>query len=293
MHRKIILLGAVAALLILASCSKSDNTTVIVNIAAKTMLDTSYGVDPKQKMDIYLPANRSAGSTKVIILIHGGGWTSGDKSDFTSGGVIDTLKSRLPDYAIFNINYRLAALPATNTFPTQEIDTKAAVDFIYGNRSYYQISDKFVLLGTSAGGHLALLEAYKYHSPVNIKAVVDFYGPADMSEMYNNPSPGYPALAISALFNYTTPATNPTGYQQSSPVFYVNSTSCPTIILQGALDILVDPTRQSLALKNKLTTATVTNEYDLYPLVGHGPWDVATTTDAINKVQAFLTANVH
>ena len=292
MQRKLTYLLSITVLCLLFSCSKTGTTTAPINIAAKTMLDTSYGVDAHQKMDIYLPANRSAGTTKVIILIHGGGWTSGDKSDFTNGGLIDTLKNRLPDYAIVNINYRLATLPATNPFPTQELDVKSAVDFIYGNRSYYVISDKFVLLGASAGGHLALLEAYKYHSPVNIKAVVDFYGPTDMADMYNNPG-SYPSLAIAVLFNYTTPATNPTGYQQSSPIFYANATSCPTIILQGALDPLVNPTTQSLALKNKLTAALVTNEYDLYPLVAHGPWDVATTTDAINKIQVFLTANVH
>ena len=287
------LLLALAIASTFISCSKTDTTPAPVNIAAKTMLDTSYGVDARQKMDIYLPANRSPSTTKVMILVHGGGWIGGDKSDFTSIGLIDTLKKRFPDYAIFNINYRLAALPSTNTFPTQELDTKSAVDFIYGNRSYYVISDKFVLLGASAGGHLALLESYKYHSPVNIKAVVDFYGPTDMADMYNNPSAGYPAIAIAALFNGATPVTNPTAYQQSSPINFVNAATCPTIILQGGLDPLVNPTTQSLALKNKLTTAVITNQYVFYPLAGHANWDAATSTDAYDKVQAFLTANVH
>lgn len=273
------------------SCSKDSATPAPVNIAAKTMLDTSYGVNALQKMDIYLPANRSTATTKVIILIHGGGWTSGDKSDFISLGLIDTLKKRLPDYAIVNINYRLATFPNNNIFPTQELDTKAAVDFIYGNRSNYLISDKFVLLGASAGGHLALLEAYKYHSPVNIKAVVDLYGPTDMVDMYNNPG-SYPSIAIAALLN-GTPTTNPTLYQQSSPINFVNAASCPTIVLQGALDPLVNPTTQSLALVTRLTAATVINQYVLYPLVAHGPWDVATSSNAYDKIQAFLTANVH
>ena len=273
------------------SCSKDATTPAPLNIAAKTMNDTSYGVNALQKMDIYLPANRSTATTKVIILIHGGGWTSGDKSDFISLGLIDTLKKRLPDYAIVNINYRLAAFPSSNPFPTQELDTKAAVDFIYGNRSNYLISDKFVLLGASAGGHLALLEAYKYHSPVNIKAVVDLYGPTDMADMYNNPG-SYPPSLIAALLS-GTPTTNPTLYQQSSSINFVNASSCPTIVLQGALDPLVNPTTQSVALVTKLTAATVINQYVLYPLVAHGPWDVATSSDAYDKIQAFLKANVH
>ena len=275
---------------VLISCKKTDNTTVIIPVSASAMLNVSYGADPLQKMDIYLPANRTTATTKVLILIHGGGWTGGDKGDFTAAGVVDTLKLRLPDYAIININYRLASAPANNTFPTQETDTKAAVDFIYSNRGTYLISNKFVLLGASAGGHLSLLEAYKYHSPVNIKAVVDFFGPTDMTDLYNNPG-AYPPLAIAALMN-GTPSTNPILYQQSSPIYFANSSSCPTIILQGGLDPLVNPTTQSLALKNKLSASGVINQYVFYPLGGHGGWDAATNLDANNKIMAFLTAYV-
>lgn len=269
------------------SCSKSDTGTSPVNIAASTQLNVAYGTHPLQKMDIYLPANRNITSTKVIILIHGGAWTIGDKNDYSL--VLDTLKKRMPDYAIFNINYRLLTLP-TNTFPTQEIDTKAAVDFIYGNRGTYLVSDKFVLLGASAGGHLALLQGYKYTSPVKIKAIVDYFGPTDMVDMYNNPG-AYSQLSLVSLLN-GTPTSNPTLYQSSSPINFAVASSCPTIILQGGLDPLVNATTQSLALKTKLTTLGVINEYVFYPLGGHGDWDIPTNTDAFNKIQAFLTANV-
>lgn len=286
---KILSAAAVILLFVFSSCSKSDTGgTGSGTIAAKTETNVSYGTDPAQKMDIYLPANRSAATTKVIILIHGGAWISGDKGDFTTE--IDTLKKRIPDYAIFNINYRLGALPATNQFPTQELDVKAAIEFIYGNRSNYLISDKFVLMGASAGGHLALLHAYKHQSLFKIKAVVDFFGPTDMVDMHNNPG-AFPQASIALLLG-GTPTTNPAMYQQSSPLTFATATACPTIILQGGIDPLVNPTTQSLALKNKLTTAAVINEYAFYPLGGHGGWDVATSTDAFNKIQAFLAANV-
>lgn len=288
MKLKSSLLVSLSFLLFLAACTKNDTGSGGTDpIAAKTILNVSYGTDPLQKMDIYLPANRTVTTTKVIILIHGGGWTQGDKNDFTL--MVDTLKKRLPDYAIFNINYRLAAWPA-NLFPTQELDVKAAVEFIYGNRSTYLVSDKFVLLGASAGGHLSLLHAYKYNSPVKIKAVVDFFGPADMVDMHNNPG-SYPSVAIALLLG-GTPAANPSMYQQSSPVTYVSATTCPTIIIQGGADPLVNATTQSLALKNKLTTASVVNEYVFYPTGGHGDWNAATYTDAYNKIQAFLAVNV-
>ena len=260
-------------------------------VAAATNLNVTYGTDPLQKMDIYLPANRTVTTTKVLIMIHGGAWIGGDKNDFNV--IIDSLKKRLPDYAIFNINYRLAALPSTNPFPTQENDVKTAVEFIYSNRTANLVSDKFVLMGGSAGGHLALLQAYKYQTPVKIKAVIDFFGPTNMATMYSDyASNPLGQLGIFSLMGNTTPTANPTFYAQSSPITYATTAAaCPTIILQGGADVTVYPT-QSSTLRDKLTMATVVNQYVLYPLLGHGPWDAATNTDAMNKIQPFLAANV-
>jgi acetyl esterase/lipase len=52
------------------------------NKQLKNRANVSYGTDASQKMDIYLPPGRTTAATKAIILIHGGGWSSGDKSDF-------------------------------------------------------------------------------------------------------------------------------------------------------------------------------------------------------------------
>jgi len=287
---RINILLPVLAILFFSSCNKSDDNGGGGTVAAKVITNESYGSDPMHKMDIYLPAGRTTTATKVLILVHGGGWVSGDKADFTQD-LIDTLKKRIPDYAIFNINYRLGALPATNTFPAQELDVKAAVAFIHGNRANYLVSDKFVMMGASAGAHLSLLHAYKYPAPVKIKAVVDFFGPTDMIDMYNNPGTYSPA-SIALLLN-GTPTTNLPLYQQSSPMTYATTANaCPTIVLQGGFDPLVNATTQSQALITKLTTANVVNQYVLYPFLGHGGWDVATNTDAFNKIQVFLTANV-
>lgn len=272
----------------ITSCKKSSNSNGSSNPAtAQTLSNVSYGTDAAQKMDVYLPANRTTTSTKVMIIIHGGAWSSGDKSDLNV--FIDTLKKRQPDYAIFNINYRLSTGVA-NVFPTQENDVKTAIEFIYNKRSEYIIGDKFVLNGQSAGGHLALLHAYKYTSPVKIKAVIDFFGPSDMVDLYNNP--GLVPSATVALIVGATPTTNPTLYQQSSPINFVTTQCSPTIILQGGADPLVNATTQSLALKNKLVTAGVVNQYVFYPTGGHGDWNAVTFTDAFNNIQTFLAANV-
>lgn len=278
---------AVAVSVFFITCKKSDPVSD-VTIEAKTLLNVAYGTDPLQKMDIYLPANRSITNTKVMVMIHGGGWTSGDKIDFSA--YVDTMKRRLPQYAIFNINYRLAS-GTTNLFPTQENDVKAAMEFINGNASSYLISNKWVLIGASAGAHLAMLQAYKYSSPVKPKAVASFFGPSDMAEMYNNPVGGNALLgALIVTVMGGTPTTLPALYASSSPVTYIGPSSSPTILLHGGADPLVRPA-QSIAVQTKLTTAGVANQYVFYPTGGHGDWDAATFADAFNKIQAFFIAN--
>ncbi len=282
--RKLFLFVTLA--IVFASCQKEDSPAP--TLPEQTQLDAAYGANNAQKMDIYLPPGRTTASTKVMILVHGGGWSSGDKADLTQ--YIDTLKRRLPGYAIFNINYRLATA-STNLFPTQENDVKAAIEFIYSKRNEYKISDKYVMLGTSAGGHLSLLHSYKYTSPVRIKAVVDFFGPTDLVDMYNNPASILaPPAALTALLG-GTPATHLSLYQQSSPITFVTVQSPPTIILHGGVDPLVRPA-QAVALKNQLQTAGVVNQYVFYPTEGHG-WAGANLTDSFDKIVVFLAANVN
>lgn len=286
--------SSVLILVLFASCSKSDSgtgTPAPTPVAEKITKDTSYGTDPKQKMDVYLPANRKVTTTKVIIMIHGGSWIGGDKNDFNI--VIDSLRKRLPDYAIFNVNYRLAALPSTNPFPTQENDVKAAVEFIYNNRTSFLVSDKFVLTGASAGGHLALLQAYKFQSPIKIKAVVDYCGPTDMAAMYTDYTGSPLQFGITSLMS-GTPATNTALYTSSSPVtFATTANACPTIIFQGSADAVVNATTQSFALKTKLSTAAVANEYYVYAGLGHvDSWTAPTFTDSYNRIQVFLATYV-
>lgn len=280
------LLFIVAIPLMILSCQKPIDEIVNTNVAAKTMLNVSYGASSEQTMDIYLPANRTATSTKVIAMIHGGGWNSGDKSELTE--YTDSIRKRLPDYAVFNINYRLAI--GSNLFPTQENDVKSAIQFIINNSSNYFVSQKFVLLGVSAGAHLALLQGYKYASQIKPKAIVSFFGPTDLIDMYNHPAnPLVPAAMVSVIGK--TPAQDSLLYANSSPINFVSNTSSPTILLQGGLDPLVSVT-QATMLKAKLDVAGVINQYVFYPTEGHG-WFGANLNDSFNKIEIFLKANVN
>jgi acetyl esterase/lipase len=265
--------------LLFSACKKNDNSNTIKELSSKNI---SYGNDVAQKFDLYLPAGRSAEKTKVMVLVHGGGWTSGDKTDFDT--FVDTLKKRNPGYAIFNINYRLAS-NNSNSFPAQENDVKAAIEFILIKRQEYFISDQFVLIGASAGAHLALLHAYKYSSPVKAKAVVSFFGPVDLTHMYNSPANPLVPLLLQTVTG-GTPSANANIYQQSSPINFVSVQSPATLLLQGGKDELVSPS-QAILLKNRLQSFNVRHEYVLYPDEGHG-WTGANLTDSFNKIEQFL-----
>ncbi len=274
---------------LLTGCDKTD--TAPQNLPAETKSNVAYGTDAQQKMDVYLPANRTAAETKVVVMIHGGGWVEGDKADFTP--FVDTLKKRFPGWAIINMNYRLGdntVTPNRNLFPTQEMDVKAAFEFIDANRNAYQISNKVVVLGASAGGHLSLLQGYKYNSPIKVKAIVNFFGPSDMAAMYNDPASIFaPPASIAQLFG-GTPATKADLYFQSSPINFITPQSPPTITLQGGVDILVKPTQQT-ALHQVLNSKNVVNELVVYPTENHG-WTGPNLVNSFDRIQAFVNANV-
>jgi acetyl esterase/lipase len=267
----------------LVSCSKNVTADPI---DAKKISDVSYGTDARQKMDVYLPADRSSAVTPLVILIHGGGWTDGDKQDFNF--FIGELQKRLPAYAIANINYRLAS-NNNNLFPTQENDIKSAVEFLLNKSSEYKISKQLVLIGASAGAHLSLLQSYKHNSNSTIKAVVSLFGPAELVSLYNNPPHPSISLLLAGVMG-GTPTSNPAIYQQSSPYNFVSAQSPPTLLFHGGTDPLV-PASQSTQLKDKLANNGVVNQYVFYPSEGHG-WTGPSLTDTFNKIEAFLKQQI-
>ncbi len=275
----------------LSSCTKSTDTAATSNTTNATIkLDTinvAYGVDAAQKMDIYLPPNRSDANTKVFVMIHGGAWTAGDKSDFNT--TIPAIQSGLSNYAVINVNYRLAAIPSTNLWPTQINDVNTAFDYIVANANYYHYNpNKIVVMGASAGAHLGLLKAYKYNSDKKVKAVVDYFGPTDMADLYNFQVGIQKQLF--ELFMGGTPTSTPTTYTNASPLFSVATGVPPTIIFHGTADAVV-PLSQSTRLKTALQTAGVVYQYNEYVGEGHGVFNSTNTADAYTKFVTFCIAN--
>lgn len=140
-----------------------------LSAGVQRIADVPYGMDPAQRMDVYVPTsptgtgtgtNRlvaSAVRAPVIFMVHGGAWRMGDKA---VGRVVQEKVSRwVPKGFIFiSINYRL--LPDTPV-AVQERDVQAALMAAQQRVSTWGGDpSRFILMGHSAGAHLvALLNA--------------------------------------------------------------------------------------------------------------------------------------
>ncbi len=270
--------------IVLFSCKKNSDDGSSTN-AELTLTDVAYATtSTQQKMDVYLPANRSTSSTYTVIMIHGGSWSGGDKSDFTND--ILNLKPLLGNYALINLNYRLAN-GTTVLLQQQMDDIDAAIAFINSKAAEYNINtSKMAVMGASAGAHLTLLKSYKNNTDGKIKAVVDLFGPTDMAWMYN--SHPIPTITQPIIVNAVggTPTTNAAAYTSGSPINFATSTVPPTIIFHGTADPVV-PISESIKLQAKLQLAGVTNQYVTYTGESHG-WSGANLVDTYNKAVAFI-----
>lgn len=249
------------------------------NEVAQAMQNLSYGTDSKQVFDLYLPANRSETKTKTLILVHGGGWIEGDKSDMTY--LIPIIQQNLPEYAIANINYRLAST-GNYAFPMQINDLNTV--FTKLKNENYGISDDFGFIGISAGGHLSLLYSYTNNPNNNIKMVASIVGPTNFTDVNytNNP------IWISTYFQLTGVkySDNLSYYEQLSPLYRATAASPPTILFYGNADDLI-PITQGTSLRDKLNQLGVYNEFNLYN-GGHGTWSNADLFDSQIKLINFI-----
>lgn len=266
-------------LFLVTGCSPDDATTE-ATLAARNILNVSYGTDSQQSMDVYLPEGRNE-DTKVIILVHGGAWTSGSKDDVTS--LVPILQQRFPNHAVVNINYRLAT-ETSPAMPKQIDDIESVLEYL--ETSDYHISDDYAFVGFSAGAHLSMLYAYAHDTDHDVKAIVNVVGPADFTDPEYL---GHDLYPIAALYLVGTSAPTAEQIASISPAGHITTQAPPTLTFYGGQDPLV-PASQGPRLKAKLDQAGVYNEFNFYPDGGHADWDIATFAEVYNKVEAFLQA---
>lgn len=125
-------------------------------------------------LDAYVPPNATA-PTPTCILVHGGGFTKGDKQTFIRPLFEPLVKAGM---VWFTINYRLAP---DHQWPACAEDVAAAVRWVKTHANEYQVDvSRIALIGESAGGHLVAWEAVAGDEDTRVAAVVPFYAPFDL-----------------------------------------------------------------------------------------------------------------
>lgn len=253
----------------------------------RSILNVSYGEDIAQVYDIYLPAGRSASITKVLVFIHGGGWIQGDKIDMEE--YIPLLAEEHPDYAIVNLNYRLAQIPERAAFPNQFLDIKIALEHLSNNTAEYDIKAQFGLIGVSAGAHLALQFDSVYDFLDQVKFVCSIVGPTDLTDPFYSENSNF-NLALQHLIDENAYPGISNFAQAISPAHLVNENSSATILFYGQEDPMV-PISNGIFLQEQLDAAGVDNSLTIYK-GGHGDWSDQSNRNLQLELSIFIKSHL-
>ncbi len=196
----------------------------------------------KLYLDLFSPKENKKKKLPLVILIHGGGWVSGDRS------MLRPLAQQIAEDG-FNsaaIEYRLGP---ESLYPSAVNDILTSIKWLKYNCDKYNIdSGKVALLGTSAGGHLAALVATTWdnelyntpdslkHISAKVQAVVDIDGvldlthPAESGKDTNEAKP-----SVLKRWLGLTYLENPDLWKQASPVNYIIGNTPPTLFINSSI----------------------------------------------------------
>lgn len=231
---------------------------------ARVLADLPYlGAERAEKGDLYLPKEPPANGALIpaVILIHGGGFTGGDKADPRERHCASTLVQN--GYAAFSINYQLWSEAVGHpTWPQNLYDAKTAVRWLKVHGKKYGIDpERIGAIGFSAGGTLSSLlaltvpgdgfdQASTYDDvSASVRCAMDFYGPVDLLDW----------AEVKMLMK--SRREDPAAYREASPITYAKPgrTTAPLMILHGTGDTTV-ALSQSEAFASALKKAGAPHE---------------------------------
>ena len=265
--------------------------------------DVNYAGDDLEahRMDIYLPKT-GEGKYKVVIAIYGSAWFANNMKGMT----YMSLGKPLTDagFAVVSINHRSSA---DAKFPAQINDVKAAIRFVRANADKYRLDTSFIgITGFSSGGHLASLAGVSngmknrtvgattvdvegevggnLEFSSDVDAVVDWFGPVDMSRMHDCSTVNDGRSPEAALIG-GAPADLPDMVSLISPIFYVGEGGPRFLVIHGDADNVV-PHCVSEFFAGELRKAGRLEEFISVPGGGHGP--VTFNADTFKKMTDFF-----
>lgn len=251
--------------LVLNSCNTRKFKVWVGTGNEQKIYNLKYGEHERQKMDVFLPSGYAVNSP-VVLLIHGGGWTMGKKEHMIQ------IQKMLFQHNIpsINMNYRLVSGSKKITYREQLEDINAALLKFNTLAENAELQpDNYILLGESAGGHLALL--YGYGHPERVKKIIslsgptDFYSPQYLNSFYSKYSSPTIQKVVGTKFDRKNLSEE---FKKASPI--ANISDVPTLLFQGNQDFLVNQ-KQGLALDSALTAQNIAHKFVYMERTGHAP----------------------
>ena len=292
--------GVLLFSLLATSCTKSPqmiDPVASLTVQSGISADMTYHVVDGQelKLDVIVP-RISLGQapwwrydqTKrpALLYIHGGGWVEGEKETRLLG----LLPYVSRGWVVVNIDYRLAHDAKA---PAAVEDCLKALEWVYANANNYQIdTDRIVISGESAGGHLCLLTGmlqegdrlcsgkYIVDNQEPVAAIINWFGPADLS--------GREKMHRHAWLDPNDDTEE--ALRSLSPITYVGKENPPILSIHGSADPVVLP-GQSEGLHHKLDEMGVNNKLLIIPEKKHGNFSGQERTYIFNEIWEFLESN--
>jgi acetyl esterase/lipase len=248
------------------------------------------------KLDLFLP-RESAERVPLAVIFHGGGWEAGSKES-----VLNYVGPYLKmGFVVANVNYRLTRDALA---PAAVEDTRCALRWLSRRAKQFKIdTNKIVLVGGSAGGHLALITGMlPLDNPFDrvctaddrarwpntadpsmaVTAIVNNFGIADVEDLLSG------ANAKQFAIDWLGATPNREAVARSvSPIQYVRAELPAIFTAHGDADPLV-PYSHSTRLHAALNNAGVPNELATVPGGGHGDFSATETQRVAVAVLAFL-----
>lgn len=241
--------------------------------------DLAYGEGEANRFDLYVPADSTRDTYGLVVYLHAGGFTSGDKRD--DAQMLQWLCSK--GYVAAGINYTLRTDTNDASVLTQSNEIKAAIPQVIAAAEAlgYPI-DKMTLAGGSAGHALAMIYAYRDAAEAPVPVVLTFgaVGPASFYQedwgvygLDKNDEACAEMFSVMAGVEITPEEIRNGSYLEKvkpiSASMWVNESSAPAVVAYGTHD-RVQPYLASLRLKAALEENGVDFRYFELPHSGHG-----------------------
>ncbi len=231
-------------------------------IAYKDLYDQSYGTDPLQRYDIHYPENAAGKPSEVLILLHGGAWSGGDKSFLAPS--ITQLKNAKKNITIVNANYRVTSKEGVGLSEQLDDIQKLVVHLKQKGADFQMNESSFVIGGVSAGGHLAMQYSYT-HLTEGVRAVVGIVAPTDLTSTSLREA-GLESAIVQLIGKSYQEA--PLDFLYASPLNSMTPKAPTTILFYGGQDKVVTP-EQRVLTEAKLILYRIKHKVYFYPEQTH------------------------